>query len=207
MSGSRSSMTTTCSARRFVVVADGSDALAAADICAEAKPDVLLVDMTLPGPDGIAATRAVLERCPQTRVLMLSMHAKPEIAVDAFVAGVSGYAVKSQRIAELIDAIRQVARGGTYLAPVLPRLVLDTARRRKVGGGDTRGPIGALSEREREVFRLAVSGMSNDGIAAALSVSVKTVETHRAHINRKLGLHSPAELVRFAASHGLLLEA
>ncbi len=190
----------------FTVVAEGADARDAADLCAETKPDVLIVDQTMPGPDGIYATREVLERSPTTKVVMLSMHAKPEIAVDAFVAGVSGYVVKAQRTPELVDAIRQVARGGTYLAPALSRVVLDTARRRKAAGGETLGPIGALSEREREVFRLAVSGMSNDGIAEALAVSVKTVETHRAHINRKLGLHSPADLVRFAASHGLLLE-
>jgi two-component system, NarL family, response regulator LiaR len=190
----------------FEVVGEGQSADDARALAGEVAADVFLVDIALGGIDGITATRAVLDIAPRARVLMLTMHAKPAVAVEALVAGAAGVVAKTQSAAELVAAIRSVVGGATYLAPGLPATIEDTARKRRFGGGDDAGPIGLLTEREREIFRLVVHGNLNDAIAAALSISGKTVESHRAHINRKLGAHSPADLVRFAAGNGLLLD-
>jgi two-component system response regulator NreC len=134
---------------------------------------------------------------------MLTMHSSEFFVSRAFAAGVSGYAVKTQAPEEILDAIRTVARGETYLAPKFSHLFAhqsDTRRAPVVSNS----PLEELSRREREIFDLIVRGFTNEGMAGTLSISVKTVETHRSHINRKLRVHSTGELIRLAALHGLI---
>jgi two-component system response regulator NreC len=170
------------------------------------RPDVALVDLALPGTDGVAATRELRRRQPRCRVLILSMHVDEALAVQALSAGANGYATKDQPADAVIEAVHMVGRGETYLSPRLSReAILDHLRPRR-HAPPAADPLAELSAREREIFGLAVRGFSNEGIAGELVISVKTVETHRAHINKKLGVHSTAELVRFAARHGLLPE-
>jgi DNA-binding NarL/FixJ family response regulator len=127
------------------------------------------------------------------------MHAKPELARDAFEAGATGYAVKTEVPSSIVEAIRAVARGELYVSPSIPRSVLEMPRR-------SADPLSGLSTREREVFGLVVRGLSNDNVARELDISIKTVQTHRSKINQKLGLHSTGDLIRFAALRGLISE-
>jgi two-component system response regulator NreC len=188
----------------LLVVAEASDARTAFPLLEETTPDVLVVDVTLPGSSGIVLTREVLRRLPTCRVLVLTMHASEEYVIEAFAAGATGYALKSQPAAEVLEAIRTVGSGRSYLAPTLPRPGLDDAGGKRRDDGGTR--LDELSPREREIFDLLVRSHSNREIAKHLYISVKTVETHRASINRKLGVHSTAELIRFAALRGLVHE-
>lgn len=180
----------------FAIVVEGSDARDVYPIIEAEKPDVAVVDITLRGSSGIAATAEIVRRCPSCRVLVLTMHTDEDYAVRAFSAGASGYALKDQDAAAVLDAIRTVASGQRYLAPDMPIRVLLSPR--------STGPLGELSPREREVFDLIVQSQSNRDIASYLCISIKTVETHRASINRKLEAHSTADLIRIAARHGLI---
>jgi two-component system, NarL family, response regulator NreC len=165
------------------------------------KPDVILMDVVLPGASGIEATAAVLKEAPDAKVLVLSMQDDPRYVREAFSAGASGYVLKEAADAELVDAVREVAAGGRYVHPELgARLVSAEADERAKADADP------LSEREREVLRLLALGHTNQEIAKMLYLSVRTVETHRAHIMQKLTLQTRAELVRHAIDQGLLEE-
>ena len=165
----------------------------------ESKPDVVVMDVVMPGKSGIEATPEVLRTVPTARVLVLSMQDDPRYVREAFEAGASGYVLKEAADAELVAAIRNVSAGGQYVHPELgARLVAaETAERR-------RAEEDPLSDREREVLRLLALGHTNQEIAKELYISVRTAETHRAHIMQKLRLSSRAELVRYALSEGLL---
>jgi DNA-binding NarL/FixJ family response regulator len=189
----------------FEVVAEASDANEIYRVVEQQRVDLCIVDVALPGSNGVTVARELGRRRPDCKVLMLTMHAGDEFVSQALAAGASGYALKDQSANEIIEAIRVVTRGETYLSPRISRLLLDDARRRRTDGNPP-GPCDPLSAREREVFDLLVQGMSNDAIAGHLFISVKTVETHRARVLRKLGMHSIVELVRFAARHGLLYD-
>jgi DNA-binding NarL/FixJ family response regulator len=180
----------------LTVVADSGDAREVYALLETAAPHVAVVDLSLRGSSGFVATREIVRRAPQCRVLVLTMHTGEEHAVRAFAAGASGYALKDQSGVEVVEAIRAVAAGRRYLAPSLPPAVLD--------GIGARTSLEGLTEREREVFDLILQAKSNREIAAYLCISIKTVETHRAAINRKLGAHSTADLVRIAARLGLI---
>jgi DNA-binding NarL/FixJ family response regulator len=182
------------------IVGEASDARTAVQVVMQAQPDVILLDVGLPASNGIAVAPELLRVAPLSKVLLLTMHAVQEYVLQAFAAGVHGYALKDQPANEVVEAIHTVMSGSRYLAPSLPRALLETRR-----GSVPAGALEALSPREREIFDLAVRGFSNTGIGAQLCISVKTVETHRAHVNRKLGVHSAAELIRFAARHGLVI--
>jgi two-component system response regulator NreC len=186
------------------VVAEASDSKAACQSIAAVRPSVVVIDMTLPDGDGIAATHEVLRQSPGTRVLMLTMHTSEFFVSRAFAAGASGYAVKTQSVDEVLEAIRVVARGETYLAPHFSHLFTRPDDPRRTPVASLTGPLQELSRREREIFDLIVRGFTNDAMAATLSISVKTVETHRSHINRKLRVHSTGELIRLAALNGLV---
>jgi DNA-binding NarL/FixJ family response regulator len=183
----------------FLVVGEAADANSALELVAAKRPRVVIVDITLPGSSGIELTREIVKRSPDSRVLVLTMHSRAELAAEAFAAGARGYALKTELPAQIVEAVRAVARDDVYLSPAIPSAVL---------GGSSSGvdPILDLSPREREIFDLAVRGFSNDNIARELQISIKTVQTHRAKINHKLGVHSTGELVRFAAKRGLLPE-
>jgi two-component system response regulator NreC len=163
------------------------------------KPDVVLMDVMMPNESGIDVIPNVLRERPEAKVLILSMQDDPRYVREAFEAGASGYVLKEAADAELVAAIRDVAAGGQYVHPELgARLVAaETAERR-------RAEDDPLSDREREVLRLLALGHTNQEIAKELYISVRTAETHRAHIMQKLRLSSRAELVRYALSEGLL---
>jgi two-component system response regulator NreC len=161
-------------------------------------PDVVIMDLETPGAGGIAGTEAVLKRRPDARVLVLSMHESPDVIKRAFAAGAAGYVAKAAADEELIDAIRVVADGGRYLNPSLGA---------QLASPDATGPLDDLSAREREVLRLLALGHTNHEIADQLVVSVRTVESHRAHIMRKLRAETRAEMVRVALRSGLLDDA
>src|SRR5882757_2193150 len=167
------------------------------------RPDVVVMDVTWPGADGLSATRELTSRHPGAKIMMLSAHAVHDYVTRAFTAGAAGYALKSQPAAAVIGGLKSVARGDRYLAPELPPSLLSANRSRRKGAP---GQLDGLSHREREIFDLVVRGYSNAAISEELSISVKTVETHRANINRKLAVHSSTQLLRFAALRGLVYE-
>jgi DNA-binding NarL/FixJ family response regulator len=168
----------------------GRDALA---LASQQAADLLVVDLMLGDGDAMALTRELRRQRVMTRVLVLSMHDSRAFVHQAFQAGAQGYALKAQPLAEVIEGMRVVESGGRYLAPSLADLPAMPQKDRDL-----------LSGREREIFTLIVQGHSSVDIAASLSISLKTVETHRSHINKKLGVRSPAELIRLAALQGLL---
>jgi two-component system response regulator NreC len=165
----------------------------------EARPDVVLMDVVMPGKTGIEGMPALLQALPDVKVLMLSMQDDPHYVREAFDAGASGYVLKEAADTDVVDAVRAVAAGERYVHPALgARLIAAESEERKRAESDP------LSEREREVLRLLALGHTNQEIAAQLYISVRTAETHRAHIMQKLGLSSRADLVRYALDHGLV---
>jgi two-component system response regulator NreC len=165
------------------------------------KPDVILLDVVMPGESGIEVLPQLLKESPDTKVLVLSMQDDPSYVREAFSAGARGYVLKEAADEEVVAAVRDVAAGGSYVHPTLgARLVAAEAAERAAAEADP------LSEREREVLRLLALGHTNQEIAAQLYISVRTAESHRAHIMQKLRLTTRAELVRYALSQGLLDE-
>jgi two-component system, NarL family, response regulator NreC len=165
------------------------------------KPDVILLDVVMPGASGIDVLPELLRESPQTKVLVLSMQDDPSYVREAFGAGASGYVLKEAADEEVVSAVRAIAKGGQYVHPTLgARMVAAEAEERAAVEADP------LSEREREVLRLLALGHTNQEIAQELYISVRTAESHRAHIMQKLRLATRAELVRYALSHGLLTE-
>jgi two-component system response regulator NreC len=183
----------------FEVVAEAADARGAVFELRAHKPDVVLLDVVMPGRSGIEAIPDLLKESPETRVLVLSMQDDPAYVREAFGAGAKGYVLKEAVDAEVVGAIREVAEGRQYVHPALgARLIAAEAEERSRANEDP------LSDREREVLRLLALGHTNQEIAEALFLSVRTVETHRAHIMQKLRISTRAELVRYALSEGLL---
>jgi two-component system response regulator NreC len=165
----------------------------------ETKPDVVVMDVVMPGKSGIEATPEVLRAVPTTKVLVLSMQDDPRYVRAAFEAGARGYVLKEAVDTEVVGAVRAVAAGERYVHPALgARLVAAEVDERRRADEDP------LSDREREVLRLLALGHTNQEIAEMLFISVRTAETHRAHIMRKLGLSTRAELVRYALEQDLL---
>jgi two-component system response regulator NreC len=165
------------------------------------KPDVVLLDVVMPDQSGLEIIPQLLKETPEAKVLVLSMQDEPHYVREAFEAGGSGYVLKEAADSDLVAAIREVAGGGRYVHPELgARLIAAETEERKRADEDP------LSDREREVLRLLALGHTNQEIAGQLYISVRTAETHRAHIMQKLHLTSRAELVRYALGQGLLEE-
>jgi two-component system response regulator NreC len=164
-------------------------------------PDVILLDVVMPGESGIEGAPAIQAAAPAARLLVLSMQDDPNYVREAFAAGAMGYVLKEAAEAEVVQAVREVASGGRYVHPALgARLATVEAQQRARANADP------LSEREREVLRLLALGHTNQEIAKLLFISVRTAETHRAHIMQKLQLTTRADLVHHALEHGLLDE-
>jgi two-component system response regulator NreC len=181
------------------VVGEAGDVRTAVFEAREKKPDVVLMDVVMPGQSGIEGLPLVLKEAPEAKVLVLSMQDDPRYVREAFAAGASGYVLKEAVDAEVVAAVREVASGGRYVHPALgARLVAAEAEEQ------ARVEADPLSEREREVMRLLALGHTNQEIATMLYISVRTAETHRAHIMQKLRLSSRAELVRYAIDQKLL---
>jgi two-component system response regulator NreC len=183
------------------VVAESGDLRNAVFEARAHKPDVIVMDVVMPGASGIEATPAVLKESEDAKVLMLSMQDDPRYVREAFSVGASGYVLKEAADTEVVDAVREVAKGGRYVHPELGARLIAAEEKERV-----RAEEDPLSDREREVLRLLALGHTNQEIAKMLYLSVRTVETHRAHIMQKLRVSSRAELVRYAIEQGLLDE-
>jgi two-component system response regulator NreC len=162
------------------------------------KPDVVVMDVTMPELNGIEATRRLIELSPRSRVLALSMHKDAVYVREILRAGARGYLLKDSADADLLAAVRAVAKGEGYLSPGVSDAVLSDYRRHVTD------PLDLLTSREREVLQLIAEGKTNKEIATSLNLSVYTVEAHRGRLMEKLNLHSTGELVRFAVRSGLI---
>ena len=186
----------------FSVVGEASDGIETVKMIERLRPNVLLLDLMMPGLSGLEVTRQVCQRCPQTRTLILSMHANEAYVLEALRNGATGYVLKDASSADLIQAVHEVAAGRRYLSPPLSERAIEAyAEKAKAAPLDS---YETLTTREREVFQLAAQGLGNPEIASRLGVSPRTVETHRANLMRKLSLHSQTELVRYALRRGIL---
>ena len=181
---------------------NGRDAIAAVD---RLDPDVVVMDLTMPEMDGVAATKELVAKKARARVLVLTMHAEDEYLVPLLEAGASGYLVKSAADRELVDAVRAVAHGDTYVQPSAAR-ALARGLKRKEAHADERDRYEKLTERERDVLRLVASGFSAPEIGEKLFISPKTVDTYKQRIGEKLGLTHRSEYVQFALKLGLLAQ-
>jgi DNA-binding NarL/FixJ family response regulator len=173
---------------------NGRDAVAE---CGRLRPDVVVMDLSLPGLNGLEATRQILKEAPGTEVLALTMHPSEELARDVLQAGARGYLLKSDGDKNLIAAVDSLRRHQPFLSPTVTEFVLDGYMRRGVAAKHDFAPV-ATTPREREVIQLIAEGQSNKEAAATLGVSVKTIAAHRGNIMRKLHLRSLSDLVRFA---------
>ena len=170
----------------------------AVELAQKLKPDVVVMDVAMPELNGIEATRRLIELAPRTRVLALSMHKDNVYVREILRAGARGYLLKDSADADLIAAVRAVAKGEGYLSPGVSDAVLSDYRRHVTD------PLDLLTSREREVLQLIAEGKTNKEIATSLNLSVYTVEAHRGRLMEKLNLHSTGELVRFAVRSGLI---
>ena len=175
--------------------ADGQEALRSAE---KAQPEIAVLDISMPILNGIDAARELKKSSPKTKVILLTQHDEDPYVTDALRAGVKGYVLKSQAADDLVHAIREVSKGSVYLSPQISRAVVDAYLSKTQLSADP------LSGRERQVLQLVGEGKSTKDIAALLGISVKTAESHRARLMKKLDIHEIASLVRYAIRHGLI---
>ena len=180
------------------IVGEASNGREAAEQAEELHPDVVVMDVAMPELNGIEATRRLAASAPHTRVIALSMHKDSVYVREILRAGARGYLLKDSGADDLVDAIRAVARGDSYLSPAVSNAVLDDYRRHVTN------PIDLLTSREREVLQMLAEGKTNKEIAGVLNLSVYTVDAHRGRIMEKLNLHSINDLVRFALRNGVI---
>ena len=185
----------------MALVGEATGGYEAIDLVESSKPDVLVLDISMPDLDGIEVTRRLHPKHPELRILMLTIHEDEALLKAALHAGASGYILKRAAESELIAAIQVVLRGDLYVDPSMVRSLVDT------GGpqaSSSSKPAEALTPRETEVLRLIVQGYTNRQIGTELNISIRTAESHRSNLSDKLGLHSRVELVRYAREHGLI---
>jgi DNA-binding NarL/FixJ family response regulator len=182
----------------LVVVGEATDGRDGVALVKTLNPDIAILDITMPGLNGIDATRAIGKACPHVKTILLTMHKENPYVMEALDAGVHGYVIKSQTGADLLRAIDEVTAGRVYLSPGIAQLVVDAYRHK------TRPETDPLTLREREVLQLIAEGQRTKQIAALLGISVKTAESHRTRIMAKLDVHETANLVRYAIRRGLI---
>ena len=186
----------------FEVVGEAADGLEVAGLVERLHPDVLVLDVMMPGINGLEVTWQVRQSYPETRVVILSMHANEAYVLAALRNGADGYVLKDSSAEDLLQAIREVALGRRYLSPPFTHLSLETyLEKTQSTAVDIQD---ALTARERELLHLAAAGHTSAEIAAMLSISPRTAETHRANMMRKLGLHAQADLIRYALQRGII---
>lgn len=186
------------------VVAEAADGRAAVQAAVSLQPDVAVLDIGMPRLNGIEATSQIVRKRPSVQVLIVSMHEEQAYVTRAIRAGARGYLLKDAAGPDLIAAVSAVAAGKSYFSPAVAKVVLDDYVK-GVSQAGAEDNYDTLSEREREVFQLVAEGRSTKAVAEMLSISPATVETHRAHILRKLDLHSTAELVLYAVRKGVIM--
>ncbi len=182
---------------------DGRDAIKKTEAL---QPDVVVMDIAMPGLNGLEATRQLKKRFPEMKFIILTVHANEEYVLQTLRAGASGYLVKKAAPSELISAIQAVCQGESYLSPSISRTVIDEYLRKTEKMSERDEIYGKLTDREREVLQLIAEGHTNRKISELLHVSIKTVETHRAHIKDKLNVSSTAELIQHAIRKGFLIK-
>lgn len=183
------------------VAGEAGDGLEALALCRRLRPDVIVLDLGLPGKDGIQVAEELRRELPGCRVLVLSMHSGEEYVRSAVRAGVAGFLIKGAGLSDLVRAIRAVAAGEAFFCPAAAEVLARELRR---SGAVAESAPGSLTEREREVLRLVASGKTSREIACMLGISPKTVEGHRANVMEKLGIHDLAGLVRYSVKAGLV---
>ncbi len=184
------------------VIGEAGDGPEAVNLLERLKPDVLVLDLMMPGLGGVEVTRQARRLSPQTRVVILSMHANEAYVLDALSAGAVGYVLKRSTASDLVQAIRAAIEGRRYLSPPLADRLLDTYL--QTAKPESLDPYNTLTNRERQVLPLAAAGYSNAEIAERLTISTRTVEMHRGNLMNKLNLHTAADLIRYALHRGIL---
>jgi two-component system, NarL family, response regulator NreC len=182
----------------FEVVAEAANGHEAVRLAGELLPDVAVLDFAMPLLNGLDAAKEIRRRSPRTRTILLTVHSEDHYVLEAVRAGVHGYVVKTQAAADLVQAIREIRGNAIYLSPTISRAVVEAYLDKATPPGDV------LSSRERQVLQLVAEGKTTKEIAGVLGVSIKTADSHRARIMRKLDIHDTAGLVRFAIRRGLI---
>ena len=182
----------------FQVIAEAGRGREAVRLTLELKPDIVIMDVAMPEVNGVEATRLILHNCPDCRVLMLSMHKDSVYVRESLRAGAKGYLLKDAIDQDLVAAVYAIARGESFLSPAVANTVLNDYREQVTD------PLDLLTAREREILQLLAEGNTAKDIAAALELSVHTVDAHRSRVMKKLDLHSTGELVRLAMRKGLI---
>ena len=186
----------------FAVVGEAASGLGVSDLVERLTPDVLIVDLMLPGLSGLEVTRQVSHRVPTTHIIILSMHANEAYVLQALSSGAAGYVLKDSSAEDLVRAIHEVMEGRRFLSPPLSERAIEAYMQKAQDA--MFDPYDALTSREREVLHLAAEGRTNAEIAAELSISPRTAEVHRANLMRKLSLRNQTELIRYALRRGIL---
>jgi DNA-binding NarL/FixJ family response regulator len=184
------------------IVGEAAEALEVLPLVEHWRPNVLVLDLVMPGQHGLEVIRQVSKRVPETRIVVLSMYANEAYVIEALHNGASAYVLKGSDAAEVLRALRAVLDGGCYLSPPLSERAIEMYAAKTAG--PTLDAYDTLSTRERQVLHLVAEGHTNAEIGTRLFVSVRTVETHRANLMRKLKLHSQSELIRYALRRGIL---
>jgi DNA-binding NarL/FixJ family response regulator len=182
----------------FQVAGEAADGRQAIDLASALLPDIAILDVRMPLLNGLDAAREIRKCCPKTKAILLTRHDEDQYVIEALHAGVTGYVLKSQMANDLLQAIKEVLRGGIYLSPGISRTVVQAYLSK------TNLEMDPLTSRERQILQLIAEGQSSKDIANLLGISTKTAEAHRARIMRKLDLHGTASLVRYAIRRGLL---
>jgi DNA-binding NarL/FixJ family response regulator len=182
------------------IVGEAGDGHEALELISELHPDVILMDISMPGLNGIETTQQIRRRYPQIKVVALSMHTDEEYVFQMLRAGASGYVLKQSNSMEVLLAIRTALTGGSFLSPLISNTVINEYIQRVGAGGYSSSHL--LTKREREVLQFLAEGFSNQEIAQQLNISVKTVESHRSNMMNKLGLSNKTELIKYAIRQG-----
>jgi two-component system response regulator NreC len=185
----------------FELVGEASGGYEAISLVEQTRPDVMVLDLSMPDLDGISVTRKIKPLAPDLKILILTLHEDEALLKEAIKAGAAGYILKHAAETELISAIRTILRGDLFVDPSMVRALLGEPQPTSRTQAD---PKETLTSREEEILKLIVEGYTNRQIGENLSISVRTVEGHRANISDKLGLHSRVELVRYAREHGMI---
>ena len=186
------------------VVSEAADGEKAVQTARETRPEVALLDLTMPRVGGMKALQEMARDCRETRVLVLTMHDDPAYLRSALAAGASGYLLKRAVDAELLAAIRAVHRGGIFVDPRLANILVQDVLTKKSASAESKRPVNILSQRELQVLRLVARGYSSAEIAKQIFVGVKTIETYRSRFAEKLGLRTRSDVIRYAVQMGLL---
>ena len=182
----------------FNVVGDAADGREALRQVGDTQPEVALLDLAMPGLNGLDAAREMMRGSPSIKIIILTQHTEEPYVLEALRAGVHGYVLKSQSVTDVVQAIRDVTRGKLYVSPTISDVVVSAFR------GQTHLPSDLLTTRERQVLQLVAEGNSTKKIAELLGIAQKTAESHRSHLMVKLGIHEVAGLVRYAVRRGLV---